>query len=66
MTKTLRLLFVVALALVVGNIGAQTVITFDASEDKGSRTTSPFQKDSILSPRMCRSDMRRGVSSSIL
>lgn len=47
MTKTLRLLFVVALALVVGNIGAQTVITFDAFEDKGSRTTENPGEDMI-------------------
>ncbi len=47
MTKTLRLLFVVALALVVGNIDAQTVITFDASEDKGSRTTENPGEDMI-------------------
>lgn len=47
MTKTLRFLLVAALAMIVGSISAQTIVTFDATEDKGTRTSTDPGEDQI-------------------
>ena len=47
MNKTLRLLLFVALIAITGNMKAQTVVTFDASVDKGTRTTTDPGEDKI-------------------
>lgn len=47
MNKTLRLLLFVALIAIAGNMNAQTVVTFDASVDKGTRTTTDPGEDKI-------------------
>ena len=47
MVNTLRQLFVAALAVVAGSMSAQNVVTFDASVDKGTRTTENPGEDMI-------------------
>ncbi len=47
MNKTLHLLLFVALIAIAGNMNAQTVVTFDATVDKGTRTTTDPGEDKI-------------------
>ena len=47
MNRTIRLLLIVTLAAFVGSMSAQTIVTFDATEDKGTRTTENPGEDMI-------------------